>query len=343
MTSDFTVAICTIGQEPKLRLTLEALTNQTVTDFSILIINNAPHNPEAEELIQASLAGLNIHVEVVSQPLPGLSNARNAAIAATKTTYLAFTDDDAVPDASWVQTLQDAVKAAGPTPLHCLTGLVEAAETTNKTSQWFEEFGGFGKGNKPLIWRQTLRTDHLEKIYTPGPKGIAFPYTGSEFGSGNNMTFHLPTLKSIGGFDSVLGAGTPSRGGEDLDIFRRFYLAGKTIVYLPNAVVKHHHRSTYEDLRTQLYGYGSGMSAALAKLCVTAPQQGLKLALKLPRSLVFLLNPKSDKNTNKSSSYPKELTRVELQGYLAGPWLYAKGHLKQKRLKREAKTSVAGA
>ena len=129
MTSDFTVAICTIGQEPKLRLTLEALTNQTVTDFSILIINNAPHNPEAKKLIQASLAGLNIHVEVVSQPLPGLSNARNAAIAATKTTYLAFTDDDAVPDASWVQTLQDAVKAAGPTPLHCLTGLVEAAET----------------------------------------------------------------------------------------------------------------------------------------------------------------------------------------------------------------------
>ena len=61
------------------------------------------------------------------------------------------------------------------------------------------------------------------------------------------------------------GAGTPTNSGEDLDMFLRVLLAGRAIAYESSAVIWHVHRSDSEALGRQMYNYGLGLTAYLAK------------------------------------------------------------------------------
>ena len=77
------------------------------------------------------------------------------------------------------------------------------------------------------------------------------------------MAFRTDWLRTNGGFDPATGAGTPARGGDDLDAFLRVVLDGRTLVYEPAAIVRHYHRRDYASLRRQAYGYGVGLGAYL--------------------------------------------------------------------------------
>jgi GT2 family glycosyltransferase len=65
--------------------------------------------------------------------------------------------------------------------------------------------------------------------------------------------------------EAQLGAGTPTNSGEDLDMFLRVLLAGRAIAYESSAVIWHVHRSDSEALGRQMYNYGLGLTAYLAK------------------------------------------------------------------------------
>src|SRR6185437_8580535 len=70
---------------------------------------------------------------------------------------------------------------------------------------------------------------------------------------------------TLGEFDPLLGAGSPTRGGEDLDMFLRVILAGERLSYVPSALVWHRHRADVAALGEQIYSYGYGLGAYLAK------------------------------------------------------------------------------
>jgi hypothetical protein len=125
-----------------------------------------------------------------------------------------------------------------------------------------------------------------------------------------------------GGFDPALGAGTPTHGAEDLDIFFRIVTEGGTIVYEPGAVVRHRHRRHYAELTTHLHGYGVGLAAVLTKRLVERPTRALELAMKAPAGLRLLLSSDSPKNRQRRAGYPRELARQELTGMLRGPAAY---------------------
>ena len=65
-----------------------------------------------------------------------------------------------------------------------------------------------------------------------------YPYSAGRFGAGANFAVSRTVLKEVGGFNEALGAGTPSGGGEDLNMFMRIVLAGHRLVYEPSAVVR---------------------------------------------------------------------------------------------------------
>jgi cellulose synthase/poly-beta-1,6-N-acetylglucosamine synthase-like glycosyltransferase len=133
--------------------------------------------------------------------------------------------------------------------------------------------------------------------------------------------FDRSALVALAGFDSVLGAGTPAAGGEDIDMFLRIIAAGHTLVYEPGAVVWHRHPRTYSELSARAYSYGVGLGAMLTKQALFARERR-SLWRKAPLGLWYLLNPRSAKNRRKEEHFPIVLTLRELLGFCAGPFAY---------------------
>ncbi|WP_134321755.1 glycosyltransferase [Cumulibacter soli] len=324
-----TVVVCTLGRDERLIGTIEAIRQQDHRNLEILIVDNEPETGEVDRLVAS--ASVDDRVRVVRQPRRGLSHARNAGLAAAGGEIVAFTDDDALPESDWISSLLRVFTADVGGEVWCVTGLVVPAELTTHAQELFEAGGGFGKGHATCWWKRHHPSVRLRSFGVPGREGPAFPYSAAEFGSGNNMSFRTDELRAIGGFDVTLGAGSLTRGGEDLDAFREIYFAGGAVVYTPDAVVGHFHRSDLGALRTQMFGYGTGMAASLTKLVLSRPGEVATFARTLPRSLRELLHPKSAKNATRGPSYPPQIARAELAGYGAGPFLYLRARLRERR------------
>ena len=73
-------------------------------------------------------------------------------------------------------------------------------------------------------------------------------------------------VRRLGGFDEVLGPGTSTGAGEDLDMFFRILRSGRQLVHDPAVIVWHRHRAENEALLEQTRGYGLGLGAWLSCL-----------------------------------------------------------------------------
>ena len=73
-------------------------------------------------------------------------------------------------------------------------------------------------------------------------------------------------------------------------MFRRIILSGGTIAYAPTMVVKHHHRSGMRDLGRQMYGYGTGMAASLARCAFDDRRYARDIVTGVPAGVRVLLS-----------------------------------------------------
>lgn len=331
-----TVIVCTIGREPRLRNTVVAALAQSYPRLSVVVVDNAPGCSDVSGL----LAGIDDpRLSVVTEPRKGLSFARNTGVLAACSEIVAFTDDDAVPDPDWIAGLVEVFDVAGDR-VSCVTGRVLAASLNTRWERLFEQFGGFDKGPRPLVWSTSPPGRVVAELGDPGPRGVLFPYGGGEFGSGNNMSFRRGRLIELGGFDTALGAGSPARGGEDLDIFRTVLMSGDVIVYTPRSIVEHHHRDTAAGLRSQLYGYGTGMAAVITKVALADPVAARTLVARAPAACHMLLSSRSTKNAAKLDDYPLRLTVIELAGYLTGPILLLRSRRRVRRMRQSGQPRI---
>jgi GT2 family glycosyltransferase len=265
---------------------------------------------------------------------PGASLARNRGIQAAKGEILAFTDDDVVVDPYWLVELVRAFNSARH--VACVTGLVLPKELETPAQLWFEEYGGFSKGFAPRIF-------DMQK-YHPGTP--LHPFTAGQFGSGVSMAFTAAFLRSVKGFDPVLGPGLPTHAGEDLTLFFQVMTQGHKLVYAPTSLLYHFHRRDYASLRRQMYNYGIGLSAYLLRNLLYHPRLLFDFFTKLPYGLSFTLSKRSPKNSKKSTTYPKDLTMLELKGLLYGPFVYMhslwQGRLPRRHLTAEKSAPAKG-
>ncbi len=320
-----TVVVCTLGEDPRLQATVASILAQTSVDLELVVVDNQPSVGKARRLLADVV---DSRLRIVDEPRRGLSAARNAGVRAARGAIVAFTDDDAYAERDWVARL------VGPFAIHrtvvCTTGLVLPAELATPAQLWFEEFGAFDKGFDRTLWCAGPIPPELATTGQPGTHGPLFPYSAGVYGSGNNMAFRRDWLVSQPLFDEALGAGSLSRGGEDLDAFLSVMLDQKVLVYEPRALVRHHARRDMTALRQQMYGYGSGMAAVIAKHAVR-PRRALQISRMVPAGLRKLLDQDSEKNAGRSNAFPTELSRAELKGFLVGPLLYFRA---RRRLRR---------
>jgi GT2 family glycosyltransferase len=166
---------------------------------------------------------------------------------------VAFTDDDTMVDPGWPSAIV-AGFVADPEAM-CVTGMVASRALDTGSQRYFDSRYSWGESFEPR------RYDLLAHRY---PSRL-YPFSAGIFGTGANFAVRRSAIAGLGGFDPLLGAGSPGRGGEDLDMFLRVILAGGRICYLPSALVWHSHRADTRALGEQVYSYGYGLGAYLAK------------------------------------------------------------------------------
>ncbi|WP_244882805.1 glycosyltransferase family 2 protein [Gordonia desulfuricans] len=322
------IVIPTVGRDLLVE-TVEAALAQDHPAIEVIVVDNRPTSGHTRALLADHT---DPRLRIVDEPVPGISAARNAGNHAAHGRIVAFTDDDARPRRDWVSQIVSAFTDDPTGTVAVVTGRVIGVEDPTQLQEMFENAKVFDKGAADVIWALNPHPAHLADGVS-GPHNAFFPYTAGQFGSGNNMAFAAGVLDGIGGFDLRLGTGTPTRGGEDLDVLRAVILDGDAIAYRPNAVVVHYHRDNMDDLRVQSYGYGTGMSAALTKLLFS--RHVFAVLARLPKGVRLLLVP--DQETASAfarEGWPAELRHRELRGYLAGPFLFVRGHLRYRAARR---------
>lgn len=309
-------------------------------DFEVIVVDNRGGPGAGDDALTtvASLPG----VRVIEERRPGISAARNAGLVAADGEIVAYTDDDVEVDPRWLRALGS--RFAVDRDVDAVTGLVMPKELETPAQLWFERSGSGldrsfvaltfesaarGHTSAGAFWHRRFQV--VRRAAGSASGTVASLYATGEFGLGSNMAFRTAALRSLGGFDLALGAGTATCGGEDLAILLELLMNGRKLVYEPSAIVNHIHRREVAELERQIHGYGVGLTATLVALLRRDPRHVFGILAVLPAALRSLVSSSSGKRAKQSAGYPVRLLRAERRGMLAGPWAYARSRRLQRR------------
>lgn len=207
-TQTVTIAICTCNRPADLRVCLQAIGRLDPGPGEVLIIDNSAGDPATKA------AALEFGARYIVEPAPGLSRARNRALVESNCEFIAFIDDDAIPDAQWLSHL---IEPFADPKIAAVTGETYDAESLplssaadksirilrNKDPLWFERanFGGLGYGTN-MVLRKSACTE--------------------------------PQV-----FDERLGRGTPLWTAEESHAFAKLVARGYYAAHVPSAIVLH--------------------------------------------------------------------------------------------------------
>lgn len=234
-------------------------------ELGVLLVDNGSSDNTAAI---AAAAG----ARVVSHPVPGVAGARQRAWQEATAPIVAFLDSDCEPPTDW---LSRAVPLLLAEPRRAAVG----ARLVDGELRTLAEMHISAQGvlNTDYFWRGSKR--HLPFIVTAA------------------MVARRDALQAVGGFDETLGRIT----GEDADLCFRFREAGFSIDYRRDIAVIHHHRATLRAMMRQIFWYGQGSVAVLARwhhrlswwarFEVKPPLRLAKALLLTPVALLFERDP----------------------------------------------------
>ena len=226
----FSVILCTKDRPDQLRDTLASLVDLDYPSFEIVVVDNAPASGLTPPVV-AEFASRG--VRMVSATRRGLAVARNVGIESARHEFIAFTDDDVLVDRRWLKNLARGFSRAAD--VVCVTGMVPTAEVLTAAQSYFDRRVGWASQCRPSVY----------DMARPPADDPLFPLRVARFGTGANIAFRRSAVRKLGGFDEGMGVGSPTGGGEDIDMFVRVLLAGRALVYEPGALIWHRHRKTH--------------------------------------------------------------------------------------------------
>lgn len=303
------VIVCTRDRPVALSECLQALQQVDYEPLEILVVDNAPTRGSARDVVE-QFALDDSRIRYSCEPRPGLSNARNHGLAAAKYDLVAFTDDDILVDPSWPAALA-AGFAADPQAV-CITGLVASRSLETRSERYFDSRYSWGEAFDARRYDLASNRDGSS----------LYPFKAGIFGTGANFAVHKTVVDQLGGFDPRLGAGGPGRGGEDLDMFVRILLAGKRLCYVPSALVWHQHRADDQALAEQVYAYGHGLGAYLAKRLITREMSVALLVRSMGQAVLMARHMTEASRASQMKARGRRLAASEAWGVLAGAWCF---------------------
>ncbi len=129
-----------------------------------------------------------------------------------------------------------------------VTGYVGPLELETPAQYLFQQHGGFERHFEPTV--------------------LAGPETKSCGLGDGNAVFRRAVFEEVGLFAEDLGPGTPTRSGQDSDLYARIFAAGYRIAFDPARVVWHRNRPDYAELKRAMSGYACGVLASATRRLV---------------------------------------------------------------------------
>ncbi|MGH9257337.1 MAG: glycosyltransferase [Vicinamibacterales bacterium] len=239
------VVVCTCNRPDALDRCLSALAQLAYPHFEVLVVDNAPSDG------RASAVARRWGVRYLEEPTRGLSRARNTGACDCSSDVIAFTDDDAVPERTWLLHLAAPFRDPG------------VAVVTGRTLPLVDEVAAPIALDVTDLGPRTVRLDRRHPLW----------FEMASFGgvgNGNNMAFRRAVFERWSGFDERLGRGAPVSSGEEHRAFAQLIESGHMVVYTPDAVVRHPVPTTLEERREQYLRSRSDLAAyAVFLLLVT--------------------------------------------------------------------------
>ena len=229
---------------------LGALANQTYRNFEVIVL------PDAD----SQLSTLNFKLSTLPTGKVRPAEKRNLGIKAAKGEIIAFIDDDAYPDAHW---LEYAVRYFGDETI----GAVGGPGVTPPGDSFLARMGG-------RVYDNLLVSGNYRYRYKAG---------GVRRDVDDYPSCNLFVRKSL--LDSFGGYRTDFWPGEDTLLCKDIVDAGKRIVYDPWVVVCHHRRPLFGAHLRQLgrYAFHRGY------FCKRYPSNSLRLSYFIPTLFVAYL------------------------------------------------------
>lgn len=213
------VIVCTHDRPHYLEACLAGIARQRdAPAFETIVVDSA--SPPAGAGAIAALAARHA-ARLLRTDRPGLSRARNLGAAEARGRWLAYIDDDAVPDTDWLAAIARA-GAATPQPA-ALGGKILPAFESPLPAWWPPQ----------LVGALTVLTHDA-----PGVVGESLPRDVELYGA--NFIVRAEALATVGGFPEGLGRiGTRLLSNEESLVLRRFAAGGLRIAYDPAIRVTH--------------------------------------------------------------------------------------------------------
>jgi GT2 family glycosyltransferase len=244
------VATCNRAQSLRQLVdSFEAMAPSTKTPWELIVIDNNSTDATRAVAEEAKQRGI-VPLTYVFEARRGKGIALNEGLARSSGDLVAFTDDDCVVDPGWIDAI--AKEFTDNPTLGGLGGRVvlhdpRDAPIATRTSRDRRKVGLMGQNYCPII--------------------------------GCNMALRRSVLEEIGGFDPLVGPGSPIPSGQDTDIVYRAFRAGFPLEYTPDVLVRHDHgRRTREDVEEVTRRYLTGRGAYYSKYLLEGDWRILVLA-----------------------------------------------------------------
>ncbi len=215
---EISVVICTRNRAALLEKCLLSVEQQTLAAsvFEILVVDNG--SSDATPLLLEKFSE-RLPLTAISEPVIGLSRARNTGWQAAKSDFIAFLDDDAMADPDWLASGLRSFQTVRPMPA-AMTGPIRLAWEQSAPVWLTIDIQG-------CLGRLDFGTDARE-------------FGGSETLIGANCFFHRRILERFGGFNERLGRlNTVLLSGEETLLQRHIENAGECLWYDPQAGIRH--------------------------------------------------------------------------------------------------------
>jgi glycosyltransferase involved in cell wall biosynthesis len=304
--AEISAIICTRNRSADLARCLRALAGQTLPSslYEVIVVDNG--SSDDTRSVAASFCDQRVNFRYVHEEKAGLAIARNTGISISSGAIVAFTDDDAEPEVSWLQRI-----------------LARFREHPRDV--------GIVGGDVIPVWetqRPVWLTDDLLRPLSAGLKWSTEPrfLRGGEWLVEVNAAYRKRVLAQIGGFPEHLGrVGEILLSGEG-GVDRLIRRAGFKLYYDPAILVRHHipaSRLTRTWFRRRSFWQGVSLNLLHRYVEETARKLGLPEPARRARILEDLVVPVSagawgDLFDDRSSimDFHKQLNCLEQLGYL---------------------------
>jgi glycosyltransferase involved in cell wall biosynthesis len=239
---EISVVICTRDRSADLKNCLRGLERQSIAAdrFEVLIIDNGSTDDTAAQADE--FTDRHRHFRYHFEPRGGLSIARNTGAQLSRAELIAYTDDDAVPDPSWLERF-------------CA-----------RFQQLPGEVGIIG-GDVIPVWAVPRPAWLVEELLRPLSAGLKWSTEARFLRPGEwlvevNSAYRKAALEKVGGFPEKLGRMGSVLLSGDGAVNLLIEMAGYLLFYDPQIIVQHHipaSRITTEWFRRRSFWQGVSM------------------------------------------------------------------------------------